>query len=96
MRLSNSSINNKINNNIFNNTDNFIVNDSNTNYWNITKMSGINIIGGPNLGATSGQIPQEQDSARPARMRIKMGYVIRVIRWSWECGLFTLDDTGGL
>jgi len=45
-----SSSNNKIYNNLFNNTNNFYFYDSNINTWNTTKISGINIIGGPYLG----------------------------------------------
>jgi len=43
-----SSSNNKIYNNYFNNTNNAW--DNGNNQWNITKTSGINIIGGPFIG----------------------------------------------
>ena len=51
-----SSSNNRIYNNFFNNTVNFyfknyIYNDtSDHNYWNISKISGTNIVGGPYIG----------------------------------------------
>lgn len=42
--------NNLIYNNIYNNFNNFLFYDSNINTWGITKQSGTNILGGPNLG----------------------------------------------
>ena len=48
--LSDSSKNNNIYDNIFNNANNFDFHENETNRWNISRQSGINIIGGSSLG----------------------------------------------
>jgi len=45
-----NSQNNQIYNNLFNNTNNFYFDTVHTNYWNTTKQTGTNIVGGPHIG----------------------------------------------
>lgn len=48
--LSDSSKNNNIYNSIFNNANNFDFHENETNRWNISRQSGINIVGSSSLG----------------------------------------------
>ncbi len=45
-----NSTDNIIYDNYFNNTNNFVVNGTSHNFWNIEKTAGINIVGGPLIG----------------------------------------------